>query len=184
MHKMTPDTNLGQDIGEGTHAVSNVEMVGKNRTRITFRDGASIELKNPRMERKGLRDEEIMGISVMQLAIPLAFQEEFTGIDAEWGFLVEQQEGIRDLPHHAEANVYEALDWAGSRLQSLGINSYDVADVLMKGSRNITTSFHLGNLSTEQIDIYRARLRWVIVSHYPGAGAAIKRSREKPAPQW
>jgi hypothetical protein len=181
---MTPERTGGSSEGEKLHAVDKFELLGRSRAKVTFKDGASIVLKVPRMERKAMSEYEVKAITAMQLAIPLAFPREYNGVDVEWGGVVAQQEGIEELPHHGEANVYEALKWAGAVLLREGVSSSSVAKILMDGTPSIHTAFHLGTIGKERKDFLFELLRREIASKYPGPAAAIERRRNRPAPEW
>ena len=181
---MTPEGTIGRSEGVNIHAIENLEFVDKGSARINFRDGTSVVIKIPRMKRKEYSDRTVLAVTTMQLAFPLAFPGEYNGVDVEWGGVVAQQEGIEELPLHAEANAYEALKWAGAILQREGVSSRSVAEILIDGIPSIQTAFHLGNIGKERKDYLFELLRREIASKYPGPAASIERRRSRPAPKW
>jgi len=160
-----------------------IEIVG-GVVRLNIPDGSTQDLRIPKKAPRSISELELKALTVMQLAIPLAFPEETTGVD-QAGYRVRREEDIHSLPGGREVDYREALTWAGAILQGKGRESTWAASILMEDlPEQVKLNFQLGSGNPGYLEFQKAKLRNTIANWYPGGAFARKKARERKVGDW
>lgn len=154
------------------------EKIGRKKIKLSFPDGSSRIVPLVTKKGWGMTDREYLALNVMLGSVPIAFSDETTALGNSPTYQMDQESEVKNMPHKAEASPEEALSWAGAVLQASGRwDSERIAKWVIGKYGKVNTNFHLGSLSKDLRDTQVKTLQRVIAEHFPGAKAAIKRSK-------
>jgi len=160
-----------------------IEIVG-GVVRVNIPDGSTQVLRIPKKAPMSISELELKALTVMQLAIPLAFPEETTGVD-QAGYRVRREEDVHSLPGGREGDYREALTWAGAILQGKGRDAEWTASLLMSELPDtVRAGVLLGSIKQDSWDFQKAILRRTIANLYPGGAYARKIAKQRPVGDW
>jgi hypothetical protein len=170
--------------GKGYGKEIKIELSEGGSVTLQMPGGNRLVVEAPKSLPKDIDDTELTALTAMKLTVPVAFPEETTGVD-QAGFRTGMESNVSHLPSSREEDYRNAIGWAGATLQRKGWPVDKVLEIVLSDYRNtIEPGVHLGSIGKSELNIKAAKLRRVIVEAYPGAGAAIRRGREKKIPDW